>query len=460
MKGLKMRKWLSCALAAMLAMQTSLAGTAQAAKPGGLPLIRDSEIEELMRVYTRPIFKAAGINEGAVRVYLIQDSSINAFVAGGQRIFINTGLLVQAKTPNQVIGVLAHETGHISGGHLARMGQQIDKASTTAIIAMLLGAAATVGGVAAGQDGAAKAGQGLLLGSQQLVQRNLLAYARAQEASADQAALKYLNATQQSGKGMLELFQVLANQSLGSLRNVNPYVLSHPMPLDRIRTLEQNVKASPYYDKADEAGLLLRHKLIQAKLVGFTEGTQQVFRRYPKSDNSLPARYARAIAAFRVGDLNAAMPDIEALLEAQPANPYFWELKGQALLEGGRPAQAVPALQQAVKLAPNAGLIQILLAQALLNSGTGNGAQALQALQLARRTEAGNAQLWRQMALAYGQTGDIARAELSTAEAALLSGDREVATEKAKSALKAFPEGSPEWLRANDILNFTAQKKG
>lgn len=448
-------RMLAVGLAAQLAI---LPATAQTR---GISLIRDAEIESLMRSYTSPIFKVAGIKEGAAKIYLINEPSINAFVAGGQRIFINTGLLVQAKTPNEVIGVLAHETGHISGGHLARMGQQMDKASTTAILGMLLGAAAVVGGAATGQSGAAQAGQGVIFGSQSLAQRSLLSYARAQEAAADQAAVKYLDQSGQSGEGMLTLFQTLANQSLGSLQNVNPYVMSHPMPLDRIRNLEQIVKKSPNYGKPDSPELMMRHKLMQAKLTGFIDSPQQVYQRYPLSDVSLPARYARAIAAFRVGDLKSALPDIDALIKAQPNNPYFWELKGQALIEGGRPADAVAPLQQAVKLAPQAGLIQIMLAQAQLGTeNNANATAALKTLQQAARTESDNVSLWRFRAVAYGKLGDIPNAELSTAEAAMRSGDRELATQKAKSALAKFPKGTPEWVRANDILNFTAKKKG
>jgi predicted Zn-dependent protease len=452
------RKLLSGVVAGALAVQSALLPVQ--AQRGGIQLIRDAEIEALMRAYTGPIFKAAGIREGAAKVYLIQDQSINAFVAGGQRIFINTGLLTQAKTPNQVIGVLAHETGHIMGGHLARMGNEIDKASTAAIVGMLLGAAAAVGGAMAGQGNAAQAGTGLMMGSQGLVQRQLLSYLRAQESAADQAAVKLLDQTGQSGKGVLELFQTLANQSLGSLQNVNPYVMSHPMPLDRIRDLEQIVKRSPNYGREDSPELMLRHKLMQAKLSGFTEGAQQVYARYPRSDTSLPGRYARAIAAFRVGDLKNAMADIDALIAAQPKNPYFHELKGQALFEGGQLAQSIGPLQTAVKLAPKPGLIQLMLAQAQLGLDNREGAEAaLKTLDLAARSESDNASLWRFRALAYGRTGNIPLADLSTAEAAMRVGDREVAITKAQAAQKAFARGTPEWLRAQDILTFTAKKK-
>ena len=439
-----------------LALAIATVAPAQADEPS---LIRDAEIEGLMRLYTKPIFKAAGINPRSVKVYLIEDPHINAFVAGGQRIFINTGLLVQAKTPNEVIGVLAHETGHIAGGHLARLGIELDRASATAIIGTLLGAAAMVGGAMAGQGEAAKAGQGVMLGTQGLAQRNILSYQRAMESAADQAALKYLNATGQSASGMLVLFSKLANESIASVQDVDPYVLSHPMPFDRIRNLEIEAKKSPNFDKKDPPELMLRHQLMQAKLAGFLQSPQAVFQRYPSSDTSLPARYARAIAMFRKGDLKNALPVLDGLIADLPQDPYFWELKGQALLEGGFPAKAVAPLRQANKLLPSNGLIQVMLAQALLGSENRADAEAaLKALRLAKKTEPDMPQLYKFMATAYGTLGDVPRAELATAEAAWLQGDRELAAEKAKLAATMFKTGTPEWLRANDILNFASRK--
>jgi predicted Zn-dependent protease len=430
------------------------------AQGANLPLIRDAEIESLMRIYTKPIFKVAGVTEGAAKVYLVNQPNINAFVAGGQRIFINTGLLTQTRTPNEVIGVLAHETGHIAGGHLARMGAEVDKASTQAIIGMLIGAAAIAGGVASGSSQASQAGAGVFMGTQGLVTRSLLAYVRAQESSADQAAIKFLDATGQSGRGMLTLFQKLANQSMGSLKNVNPYVMTHPMPLDRIRNLEVSVKKSPFYDRQDPADLVLRHRLMQAKLAGFLSSTQQVFQQYPVSDKSLPARYARSIAAYRIGDLKNALREINALIDAQPGYAYFWELKGQALLESGRAREAVAPLQKAAKLSNGNGLIQIMLAQALLQEeGPANAQLALKILRASMRTERESPGLHAQMAIAYARLGNIPLADLATAEAAILRGDRELASQKAQLAAQRLKQGSPEWLRAKDILNFTDRKK-
>jgi len=455
-----MRRIFHAIVALVLALATVAPVYAQSAsKPAGPPLIRDAEIEGLMRLYTRPIFKAAGINPGSVKVYLINDQRINAFVAGGQRIFIHTGLLTQAKTPNEVIGVLAHETGHIAGGHLARLGVELDRASATSIIGMLIGAAAMVGGAVAGEGEAAKAGQGVMLGTQGFAQRNILSYQRAMESSADQAALKYLNATGQSARGMLTLFDKLANQSIASIQYVDPYVLSHPMPFDRIRNLEIAAKKSPSFSKEDQPELLLRHQLMQAKLAGFLQPPQAVFQRYPSSDTSLPARYARAISMFRKGDMKNALPVLDGLIAELPQNPYFWELKGQALLESGSAAKAVAPLRQANKLLPTNGLIQIMLAQALLGSESRADAEAaLKTLRAAKRTEPEVSQLYKFMAIAYGQLGDIPRAELATAEGAWLRGDRELAAEKAKLAATMFKTGTPEWLRANDILNFASRK--
>ncbi len=431
------------------------AGFAQEAAP---KLIRDAEIEGLMRLYTKPIFQAAGLNPGAVKVYLINDQRINAFVAGGQRIFINTGLLTQAKTPNEVIGVLAHETGHIAGGHLARMGQEIDRQSTTVIIGMLLGAAAMAGGMATGEGDAVRAGQGIMGGSGTLAQRLVLNYARAMEASADQAALKFLTATGQSAAGMLTLFQKLANQSIASAQFVDPYVMSHPMPMDRIRNLEVAAKASPYFNKTDSPELMMRHQLMQAKLTGFLT-PHLVFQKYPTSDMSMPARYARAIVMFRQGDTRNALPVIDSLIKDLPKNPYFWELKGQALLEGGSPAKALAPLRQAIKLLPSNGLIKIMLAQALLGTESPENAQAaVRTLREAMKSEGDVPSVYKLMAMGYGQLGDIPRAELATAEAAYLQGDRKLAIEKAQIAARTFKRGSPEWLRANDILNYTRKK--
>jgi predicted Zn-dependent protease len=450
----------ACLMTVVMALTSLAMAEAQAAqkRQPALPIIRDAEIEGLLRLYTRPIFKAAGINPKAVKVYVLNDHHINAFVAGGQRIFINTGLITQAATPNEVIGVLAHETGHIAGGHLARMGVEIDSANYTTIIGMLLGLAAIAGGVAAGNAEVAQAGQGVMIGSKGLAQRNFLTYARGMEASADQAALTFLTATHQSAKGMITLFEKLASENIAALADVDPYVMSHPMPLDRIRNLENEAEKSPYWNTKDPPALILRHQLVQAKLAGYIGGAQVVMQKYPSSDQSMPARYARAIAMFRRGDIQNALPIIDGLIKDLPENPYFWELKAQALLENGRAAEAAVPVKKALDLLPSNGLIQILAAQAYVDTETpANAREAIKLLRQAQRTEGETAETYRLLARAYAQVGDVPRAELATAEAALIMGDRKLAMEKAQAAQAAFKTGTPEWTRASDVMSFAGR---
>ncbi len=422
-------------------------------------MIRDAEIEGLLRQFARPIFKAAGINDASVSVYLIGDDSINAFVAGGQRIFVNTGLFTKTKSPNEIIGVLAHESGHIAGGHLSRLNNEMATANTERIIGMLAGVAAMVGGAATGNNAAAQAGQGVMIGSQMAAQRGFLSYQRSMESAADQAALKYLQATQQSPRGMLTLFQTLANESLAATNGADPYLFSHPMPFDRIRTLEVEAKKSPYFDKGDNPGLVLRYQLAKAKLIGFMQSTQRVFQRYPSTDKSLPARYARSIALFRHGDIQNALPIIDSLTNDMPQDPYFWELKAQALLENGRPAEGIPAIERARKLLPNNGLLQLLNAQILIATERLDLVdKAVTLLTLAKKTEGDTPDLFKQMAAAYAIKGDVPRAELATAEYAYAIGDKQMALEKAKRAQSAFKHGTKEWLRANDLVTFASRK--
>ncbi len=442
---------LKLVVAILTALQFALAPAFAQTK--GPRLLRDAEIEGLLRLYARPIFKVAGLNPNAVKVYLIGDPRINAFVAGGQRIFVHTGLITRAKTPNEVIGVLAHETGHIAGGHLAKLNNEVARASKERIIGMLIGAAAVVGGAAAGSDAAAKTGQGIVIGSQGFAQRGLLSYQRAMESTADQSALRYLEATGQSAEGMLTMFDRLSRDSLAALNDADPYLFSHPMPLARIRALENTIKASPNYGRGDSEGLKLRHALAQAKIAGFLESTQTVFRKYPKSDNSLPARYARAIAMYLKGDLKNAIPVIDGLTDEMPENPYFWELKGQAYFESGQAKASLAPLQRARKLLPNNGLIQLAYAQSLVGLGTTQAAdEALSILRQARKTEADTPVIYKYEAQAYAIKKDVPRAELATAEFAWRVGDKPLAIEKAKRAQGYFKPNSREWLRASDLL--------
>ncbi len=446
---------LRCTLTVVLAISL-FAASATSARAAGL--IRDAEIETLLRDYSRPIFKAAGLARQNVRIHLIGARSFNAFVVDGRNMFFHVGTLMRSDTPNQVIGVIAHEAGHIAGGHLSRLRQAVSSAQTTSLMLRVLILAATAAGAAAGANVGA-AGAGALLGGEGIAQRYVLSYRRAEEASADQAALSYLNATQQSAKGMLDTFRYLADQNLGSLKYADPYVQSHPFPQQRIANLREQARRSPYFDKRDPAILQIRHDMMRAKLSGFLDNPQTVLNRYPNSDQSTQARYARAIATYRRSGLNAFLPQIDALLQQQPANPYFHELKGQFLFKSGESRRAVPPLRKAVELAPDEPLIRLLLAQALLayaqNTQQANLALVDEVISHLRRAlvkETCSAMGYRQLATAYGLKRDTANAMLASAFAYQYEGKPDLAKRQARDAKKIFSPGSRNWLKADDIL--------
>jgi predicted Zn-dependent protease len=438
--------------AAALAAAAIPAGAQQGG--GGPPIIRDAEIEQLLREYTQPILKAAGLAQQNVHVIIINDRSFNAFVADGHRIFINSGALMQAKTPNEVIGVLAHESGHIAGGHLARMREQMANASTESLVAMLLGIGAMVAGARSGGSGA-DVGMAALTLPQGMIQSTMLAYIRTQEEQADKAGVKFLTATGQSPKGMYDTFKRLGDELLFQSRYIDPYLQTHPMPKERVAALEELVKTSPYWDKKDSPELQARHDMMRAKLYGYMDRSEISGNRYPASDQSLPARYARAIAASRFSDSRAAMAQIDALIEAQPQNPYFHEVKGQTLLEGGKPAEAIAPLRRAVQLAPNPALIQILLGRALVESNDrAHLDEAVSVLEASVLHDPESPEAYAQLAMAYGRKGDLARADLSSAQSALMRGDVKAARMLAARAKERFPVGSPGWVKADDLSTY------
>jgi predicted Zn-dependent protease len=425
---------------------------AQDAATRGMPVIRDAEIEQLLRDYAQPILHAAGLAKQNVRVVVLGDRSFNAFVMDGRHIFVNAGTLFDAKTPNEVIGVFAHETGHLAGGHLQRLREQLASAQTASIIALLAGIGAAVAGARSGAAG--DIGAAAIMAPQSAIMRSMLSYVRTQEDQADHAGVKFLNATGQSPKGMVELFKRLSNEVLFNSRYIDPYMQTHPMPADRVAALETLARASPYWDRKDPPELALRHELMRAKLSGFLERPDTIARRYPASDHSLPARYARAISTYLHSDLRQALAQIDGLIQAQPNNPYFYELKGQALLEGGHASEAVAPLRQAVQLSHSNPLIEILLAQAL--NATNNPKLAEEAVALLRTAivrEPEAPQAYSQLAVAYGRKGDLANADLASAQAAFARGDLKTARQLATRAKTRLPIGSPAWVQADDIVN-------
>ena len=452
--GRKMRKFTAIATAVSLVV-APVAAFAEEEK--GLPILRDTETEQLLRDYSRPILRAAGLERQNIQVVIINQNVFNAFVADGRRIFVNHGALLQSETPNQIIGVLAHETGHLAGGHLARMREQLAQAQTQMIIAMLLGVGAMAAGARSNQyggGGLTNAGAAAISGPQNMIMRSLLSYQRQQEESADRAGVKYLTATGQSAKGMYETFKRFTNESLFAAHGADPYYQSHPMPAERVAALEEIARTSPYWDKKDDPALQLRHDMMRAKISGFLERQDTVYRRYPLSDTSLPARYAHAIATYLHGDLRNALSQIDVLIQTQPNNPYFHELRGQALLEGGRPAEAIVPLRKAVQLSNNAALIEMLLGQALV--ATDNRAYTDEAIGILRNAVAREPEAplgYMQLAMAFGKKGDLAEADLASAQAAFLRGDNKTARDLASRAKTRFAIGTPGWVKADDIVS-------
>jgi predicted Zn-dependent protease len=411
--------------------------------------IRDAEIERILRGYSDPLFRAAGLDEQAVKMYIINDPSLNAFVAGGQNVFMHTGMIMTLDTPNELKGVIAHETAHISGGHLARGPEAAGKAQVPMLIGMLAGIAA----IAAG---APDIGMGLLIGSQSVAQREMLAYSRTQESAADQAGVKFLNATGQSPRGMALTFDRFADQEALSGHRQDPFIRSHPLSRERVAALQGLVEASPHKDKPDTAREIADYALMRAKLRGFIEKPETVLRRYPHSDKSAPARYARAAAYFRAADLEHSLPEIDSLIAERPDYAYFWELKGQILVESSRPKEGVPAYRKAVELAPNEPLIQASFGAALL--ATEDSAvvpEAMRHLKMAIVAEPDNAMAWYYLADAYSRNGNDAMAALATAERYYSLKQYPQAMNFSQRAQKKLAEGSNDWQRANDILSIS-----
>ena len=415
-------------------------------------LIRDAEIEDTLRVYSTPIFRAAGVEPNDVHLFIVQDSTLNAGVTGGQNVLINTGLIIAAEDPNEIIGVLAHEAGHIAGGHLARSSEAMQQAMRPALISIGLGILALAAG-------ASDAGAALIAGSGQFAQANFVRHTQVQESSADQAAVEYLEASGQSGRGLIDFFNHNLRQFEFQVRRMPPYMMSHPYTSDRVEALRQRVTSQPHYDAVESEDTMTRFRFMQAKLISFTQTRGQTLARYPTSDSSQPARYARAVAYYRASELPLARQEMGALLEESPDNPYFQELMGQILFENGRAAESIPYHRRSVELAPNQPLLLTNLARALTAAAGRAGAEeAVQLLQQAVRIEPDNAFAWRELAAAREELGERALAELASAEQNFAVGNYPAALSFAERSRRELPRNTPSFQRATDITIFAGEE--
>ena len=427
-----------CARALAVAAALAIAVPAWAAT-----VIRDAETEAVIARIADPIFGAARLDRESIDIYILNDEKLNAFVAGGQNLFINTGLIMQAKNPDELAGVIAHETGHIAGGHLSRNMQAQRNAGLSTVAGMLLGAAATVAG-------APEIGTALMAGGATVGQRGLLKFSRTQEEAADQAAVTYLKALQMSPEGLLDFFHTLETQNLRISQDGSEYLRTHPLTRDRITFLEKQAEQSPYRDAKPDPALTADYDRVVAKLDGFLSNPSQVIQR--RSSDSVPDRYARAVAYYRQPDLPKALKEVDGLIADYPRDPYFYELKGQMLFENGRVQDSIEPNRQALRLRPDSALLRFGLARSLLESGDEKDLKESAALlNEVVRVEPNNGGAWRFLGIAQGRLGNEGASAMALTEQAVLAGNRKDAELYVRRAAQYIKPSDPDWYRLQDL---------
>lgn len=432
-----------CMRLAMLALLLAFAVAQPAAAQS---VLRDSETELLFRDISKPLIQAAGLDPANVRVVLLNDPEINAFVVGGQAVYIHSGLLTQADNVNQLQGVIAHELGHVAGGHIIRMHEGAGNATKISILSLVLAAAA----IAAGAP--ADAGMGIMMAGQRAAIGNFMAFTRAQESSADLAGASYLAKAGISGKGSLDFFKKLRNQEYRlAIYAKDSYDRTHPLSQERIQALRETYEKDPAWNRPIDPALEARFARVKAKLQGYID-PKVAAREYPETDQSVPGHYARAYAYHLGAYPDKALSEADALLRTAPEDPFFLELKGQILLESGRPKDAVPILRHAVANAPDQPMIAVMLGHALIaTEDKQNFDEAKQVLKTAVNRDNDNPFAWLQLGIVYDREGDMARAALATAERNNLQGNPKIALSSARTAMKGIPPNTPDYLRAQDI---------
>ena len=435
-------------LARLLALFAALALTAQPVMAQSVSVLRDAETEALLQDMVDPLAEAAGLGEGAVEIVLVNDGSINAFVAGGQRIFVHSGLINAADHANEVEGVLAHELGHITGGHINRFSEGVGNASKISLLTTLLA-------VGAALAGGGEAAMGVMAAGQQAAMGSFLAFSRVQEASADAAGAQYLSDAGVSGRGSLAFFEKL--ESYEFRRNISQdqdreYSRTHPLSGNRIARLQEEYVADPAWDTPTDPELEARFQRAKAKLFGYLAEPERTLTAYPTYMTGAPARYARAYAYHQSARVDDALQEVNALIEMDPNDPYFLELKGQILLESGRVEEALPPLRRATELTGANPLIASSLGHALIATEDPEYLdEAESVLRAAVGRDRENPFAWYQLGVVYGQRGDIPRARLASAEQLIMQGNPQAALMNAQAAENGLPTGSPDWIRAQDV---------
>ncbi|WP_448659746.1 M48 family metalloprotease [Sphingomonas sp. CJ99] len=439
-------------LVALLGLFLALPARAQS-------ILRDAETEALLNEMSRPLVEKAGLDPRNFQIVLINDPSINAFVAGGQAVYVHTGLIDKAESANEVQGVIAHEIGHIIGGHVPLRDRGAAPATGISILSLVLG-------IAAMAAGAGEAGAGILAAGQQAAMSSYLGFSRTQESSADAAGARLLRDANISGKGFLSFFKKLQNTEYRlAIPQDNSYNRTHPLSGERIANLTADVEASPAFARPPNSDMERRFKLVQAKLRGYVNLPEDTLRAYPTSNRTEIADYARAYAWHKSGYPQQARDATQALVGREPDNAYFLELQGQILLESGKPQEALAPLRRAVQLTNSQPLIATTLGHALIaTEDRDNLDEAERVLRAAVNRDRQNPFAWFQLGTVYERKGDRARTALATAERALMMREPGLALASAQTALGLLPQGSGEWLRAQDIVmvsqNLMAEDRG
>jgi predicted Zn-dependent protease len=404
----------------------------------------------MLRSYEAPLAKAAGLDPAAVKLYLVGDTGVNAFVAEGQNMFVLSGIILYVKTPNELIGVMAHETGHIKAGHLSRDTEAMNHAMVPMLLSLILAVAVAIAGGGAAAGGIMQAGQAI-------AEDQFNAFSRVQEATADQIALQLLNATHQSPMGIYDTFVRFAAEEAQSAHKIDPYAVDHPVGQGRVAYLEAGVEASPYRDIKDPPQVTHTFEMVQAKLAGFALPIQEALNRYPVTDTSEPARYARAMIYLRRPNLTGALDEINSLIKDEPNNPYFYEVLGQIYLSMAKPNLAIPAYQKSVDLRPGAPQLRLGLATAELATDDAALADAaLKNLRAASLVENDDVFTWYETAQAYSNLHNEPMANLATAEAYYAAGSTKQAGIFAMRAQRGLQQGTADWERAGDIIGVTS----
>lgn len=440
----QMRAWLAAVSLGAVIIGTSGVARAQDFSTG--TVLSDTEIGATLDAYARPLLAASGLQPGSIKVNMIVDDSMNAFATQGNNIYFHTGLLLRAKNSNEVIGVMAHEFGHVAGGHVVMVGSDMAGATTISLLSTLLGIAAGV------MSGNPEVGMAVVMGGQRAAMGEFLSFSRGQEARADQFALNALRQSHQSSRGLHDFFDRLKGEERLITSNQDPYVRTHPLNIDRMSAINSDMMASPYTNAPLDPELERQHKRILAKLFAFLKPQVTTLQKYPASDKSIEARYARAIAFYRRGQFNDAMPLVEGLIADEPKDPYFWQIKGDMELSRSKVDNAVVAYREALKYMPNAPEILTALAHAMVESNKPEYAVEAQAsLQRALAMDPENPYAWDMLARSYAQAGDTGLSAYAAAEKAILMGEFGDVARYSVQAEKLLEKDTPTWYRLQDI---------